>query len=1144
MARTFQIKRGAKANMPTLAQGEFGFVTDSGAEELYIGNGSENIQIARQDEMPGLATTTEAGLVTVDGTAGIGVNTENGNLFIKQATESEIDDKQHSYKPITPENLDYAVKAGIVNNANALTDDEKAAALEWLGVSAINPEFNLSSHQIANATYLGENITEGAENDTVEFWADTQSGRAWFSTEGMLIDQPSQYGFLINHTYAADVFQIFRSQSGGPTYWRSGNQEGWDGTWAQVYTSADAPDRIGVEYIGDFDGKTIGELRAALDNWMTDRIPDVGVCQFSANESFFQLWDANDETAVIEGGVRWTCYIVGNSYDTNYVRLMLNSYYADGVYFLTKQDGAWVTSTKAPLLNENGELIIDGNVKGIYTIGEWLQTTADTHRSEAAEKYAVLDGSGWIYHRTPDEVRSDIGAAPAGFGLGEHPYRANGNVAHVTTQEEIDNLTACGWYSCYLPGVTINNLSVWAAVIRVSSYIESRLVQEMYVPDLRVWLTRSNYNGTWSEWDCDNPPMRLGVEYRTTERINSKAVYKRNNNGVIEYRLDGETTWKPYATAVGAAPAQQGITLRDGISRTDTTLISGPQWYRIAEIGYISTAICNIQNTYYYGGSASLSFLVSGDGMSASITILNCHGYNDFMPYEKIRVVSDQTKWYLDVYYGSDRANFPLVQFLYADGKGIGNLKPIDWTPVDETVEGETVKVVQETEIIRGGNFATTDTALMRDGSNAMTGDLLVDKAGAAVRLHDSGQKRMGTFYVQGSGVRVANTNTETKDGVELVIGDDASTAAQALRIIYKNALQNVYHTANKPTAADVGALATNGGTMKGNVKFGAEKSLISWSDTANVFYLYQCADSNDLANSVSLRLSSNDLANALVLRKTVDDVGTNYPVLHSGNVGDYAAPAGFGLGEDYNPRLNSSELAAQNRSGWNFFYDTENPVDDITYGAVVTKGQNPWVGGFYSQEMDTRVGNAFERLIRYNNSGLTAWAYDIPAMLAGKEYRTTDSIDGKSVFKRYNNGIIEYRLDGETTWKPYATAVGGVNKAGDTMTGKLQIMNAGASVVLYRPDWESYPYGAKIEMGYQRAYLTVLDNIDNPNTYRSLVVKSRQASGVKDAAVLIHCETGTISEYNILHTGNVVASATDITAGSSASWQQYHVYE
>lgn len=55
MARTFQIKRGAKETMPILAQGELGFVTDSGAEELHIGTGSQNIQIARQDAVDNLA---------------------------------------------------------------------------------------------------------------------------------------------------------------------------------------------------------------------------------------------------------------------------------------------------------------------------------------------------------------------------------------------------------------------------------------------------------------------------------------------------------------------------------------------------------------------------------------------------------------------------------------------------------------------------------------------------------------------------------------------------------------------------------------------------------------------------------------------------------------------------------------------------------------------------------------------------------------------------------------------------------------------------------------------------------------------------------------------------------------------------------
>lgn len=42
--KTIQVKRGLKASLPTLAQGEFGFVTDY--NELYIGNTSGNLEIS------------------------------------------------------------------------------------------------------------------------------------------------------------------------------------------------------------------------------------------------------------------------------------------------------------------------------------------------------------------------------------------------------------------------------------------------------------------------------------------------------------------------------------------------------------------------------------------------------------------------------------------------------------------------------------------------------------------------------------------------------------------------------------------------------------------------------------------------------------------------------------------------------------------------------------------------------------------------------------------------------------------------------------------------------------------------------------------------------------------------------------------
>lgn len=67
MAKTIQMKRGAKSTMPILAQAEFGFVTDSNAEELYIGNGSKNIQIARQDYVDAVVGNIDSLLDSING---------------------------------------------------------------------------------------------------------------------------------------------------------------------------------------------------------------------------------------------------------------------------------------------------------------------------------------------------------------------------------------------------------------------------------------------------------------------------------------------------------------------------------------------------------------------------------------------------------------------------------------------------------------------------------------------------------------------------------------------------------------------------------------------------------------------------------------------------------------------------------------------------------------------------------------------------------------------------------------------------------------------------------------------------------------------------------------------------------------------
>ena len=53
---------------------------------------------------------------------------------------------------------------------------------------------------------------------------------------------------------------------------------------------------------------------------------------------------------------------------------------------------------------------LSGNLTGKYITGTWLHTTAPTDLGYAPGKVAVLDDSGWVYYRTPAEIKSDIGA--------------------------------------------------------------------------------------------------------------------------------------------------------------------------------------------------------------------------------------------------------------------------------------------------------------------------------------------------------------------------------------------------------------------------------------------------------------------------------------------------------------------------------------------------------------------------------------------------------------------------------------------------------------------------------------------------------------------------------------------------------------
>lgn len=86
--------------------------------------------------------------------------------------------------------------------------------------------------------FLGENPVKTTADDTTSRWANLGSGYAWYGTNGLLNDQPAQYGLLLNYVYGSDVFQIWNTQSNGPMFMRSGNASGWGRSWTKLIDSA------------------------------------------------------------------------------------------------------------------------------------------------------------------------------------------------------------------------------------------------------------------------------------------------------------------------------------------------------------------------------------------------------------------------------------------------------------------------------------------------------------------------------------------------------------------------------------------------------------------------------------------------------------------------------------------------------------------------------------------------------------------------------------------------------------------------------------------------------------------------------------------------------------------------------------------
>ena len=149
---------------------------------------------------------------------------------------------------------------------------------------------------------------------------------------------------------------------------------------------------------------------------------------------------------------------------------------------------------------------------------------------------------------------ASIGAAPDGYGLGELSIS-------LSAADNLNNITQNGWYSWRLEMPT-NAPYAWGNMLVTSQ--NGRYAQTVMVFPLGCVIQRTCIDNKWGEWEWVNPPYTVGIEYRTTERRNGTAVFKKlDADGVLKYRLLGSALWIPCAQEYGAVQKNGDIMTGD-----------------------------------------------------------------------------------------------------------------------------------------------------------------------------------------------------------------------------------------------------------------------------------------------------------------------------------------------------------------------------------------------------------------------------------------------------------------------------------------------------------------------------------------------------------------------------------------------------
>lgn len=377
---------------------------------------------------------------------------------------------------------------------------------------------------------LGDQPITSPENDTTSNWAALGNGKAWYFTDGMLNNQPSGYGILLNYVNGSDVFQIWNCQNAGPTYLRCGNAGGWAGTgWRKVFDSANYPN--GIKY-----GNVGLDVSIASTPIITARNNDI------ANWAL-ERHDANDELTV-------------HFYNNN------GTWTSLGRVLATNNFTTYVTPAAIGALPISG-----GTLTGSLTMGDGtLFTTGHMHIGSNTGPYLYTGGTNFVV-RYGDSSNYHYANFTAGG-----PIEVDGNAVsmpgHTHIGSEILGQVASAATAAVIASedmkVSLSALDGHTGILAHKSDKADFLLyhwDEVDIPALAV-----HYYNSDGEWIANNVLLNHQNFYNWVTPAAIGAVSKAGDTMTGNLLIDRTSTAESASLTVANAKANISlITMADGI---------------------------------------------------------------------------------------------------------------------------------------------------------------------------------------------------------------------------------------------------------------------------------------------------------------------------------------------------------------------------------------------------------------------------------------------------------------------------------------------------------------------------------------------------------------------------------------------------